>query len=82
LRVEQPSPLGSNGDSIPSAGRRKEKRMNWLLEHWREVVEIIGGVVIVARLIVKLTPTPADDSVLERVVNTLKHVGLHIEGKG
>jgi hypothetical protein len=53
-----------------------------LFEHWQSVVEMVGGVVIAARVIVKLTPTPADDSVLEKVVSVLKHVGLHIEAKG
>jgi hypothetical protein len=56
--------------------------MNWLFEHWQQVVEMVGGVVIVARVVVKLTPTPTDDSVLEKLVNILKHVGLHIEAKG
>ena len=51
---------------------------NWITSNWTEIVAAIGAVVIAARVIVKLTPTPADDSVLEKVVNFLKTLGLHI----
>jgi hypothetical protein len=53
--------------------------MNWITENWQNVVGIAGAVVIVARLVVKLTPTPSDDSVLEKVVSVLKTLGLHID---
>ena len=52
---------------------------NWITSNWESVVAAAGAVVIAARLIVKLTPTPADDSVLEKVVNFLKTLGLHIK---
>ena len=53
--------------------------MNWITENWQEVVNALAAVMIAARIIVKLTPTPADDSVLEKVVNFLKTLGLHIK---
>jgi hypothetical protein len=53
--------------------------MNWITENWQNVVGIAGAVVIVARLVVKLTPTPSDDSVLEKIVSVLKTLGLHID---
>jgi hypothetical protein len=34
---------------------------------------------LAARIIVKLTPTPVDDSFLEKIVNFLKTVGLNIK---
>ena len=40
---------------------------------------IVGAVVVLARIIVKLTPTPRDDSIVEKVVSVLKTVGLHIK---
>ena len=43
-----------------------------------EAVAVVGAVVLVARVIVKLTPTPKDDSWLESVVTVLKHLGLHV----
>ena len=55
--------------------------MEWFAQHWTEVIAGIGAAVILARIIVKLTPTPADDSALERVVNFLKTIGLHVSDK-
>jgi len=52
---------------------------NWITSNWTEIVAAVGGVVLAARIIVKLTPTPADDSFLEKVVNFLKGVGLNIK---
>lgn len=50
----------------------------FVVAHHSEIISCIGGVVIVARVIVKLTPTPKDDSALDWVVTMLKHLGLHI----
>ena len=55
--------------------------MAWLVDHWKEIVAAIGGLVIVARIIVKLTPTPKDDSVVEKIVGVLKAIGLHVSDK-
>ena len=45
---------------------------------------IIASVVFIARIIVKLTPTPKDDSVLQWVIDVLRHIGLAmpVEDKG
>ena len=40
---------------------------------------IVGAVIVLARIVVKLTPTPQDDSVLEKIVGFLKALGLHID---
>jgi hypothetical protein len=53
----------------------------WISGNMASIVAVAGAVVILARIIVKLTPTPADDSILEKVVGFLKAVGLHIEEK-
>jgi len=52
---------------------------NWVTQNWTQIVAAVGGVVLAARIIVKLTPTPADDSILEKIVNFLKAVGLNIK---
>jgi hypothetical protein len=52
---------------------------NWITSNWQEIVAAIGGIVLSARIIVKLTPTPVDDSFLEKIVNFLKAVGLNIK---
>jgi hypothetical protein len=53
--------------------------ITWITSNWQEIVAAAGGMIIAARVIVKLTPTPKDDSVLEKIVNFLKGVGLHIK---
>jgi hypothetical protein len=52
---------------------------NWITANWTEIVAALGGIVLAARIIVKMTPTPADDTALEKVVNFLKTLGLHIK---
>ena len=52
---------------------------NWITSNWTEIVAAVGGIVLAARIIVKLTPTPKDDSFLEKVINFLKGVGLNIK---
>ena len=53
--------------------------ITYITTHWTDIVAAIGGIAIAARLIVKLTPTPKDDSVLEAVVEFLKHLGLNVK---
>lgn len=53
--------------------------MNFITENWQNIVAGWGGLIIVARVIVKLTPTPVDDTWLAKVVSVLKSVGLHID---
>ena len=55
--------------------------MNFITENFANIMAVIGAVIVVARLVVKLTPSPADDSILEKIVNVLKAVGLHINDK-
>ena len=44
--------------------------------HYSELLAIIGGVVSVATIIVKLTPTTKDDEILDKVVNFLAKFSL------
>lgn len=55
------------------------KIMQFVSENWQEIVTAIGGIVIAARVIVKLTPTPKDDGILDKVLALLKNIGLHIK---
>ncbi len=50
--------------------------MNWIIEHYKDVLEIIGAVVSLATLIVALTPTQKDDAVLAKVIKFLSAFGL------
>lgn len=48
---------------------------NWILAHWEDLVGIYLGLVGVASIIVKLTPTLKDDTVLKAII---KFVGKYI----
>jgi len=53
--------------------------MEWLTQNWQTLTAGAGAVVILARIIVKLTPTPADDTVLAKIVDVLKSIGLKLD---
>ena len=53
--------------------------IQFIISHTDELINLLVCVVLGARIIVKLTPTPKDDSILEKVVGFLKHLGLHID---
>ncbi len=48
---------------------------------WLRILSLAGSVVLVARVVVKLTPTPKDDSFLDKIVECLKHLGLSTPDK-
>ncbi|MDH4319963.1 MAG: hypothetical protein OEV73_00540 [Desulfobulbaceae bacterium] len=51
--------------------------IDWLLNHWQDILTAISGVVTAASIIVKLTPTPADDAALARVLRLLDLLALN-----
>jgi len=53
--------------------------MNWITENFTNIMAVIGAVIVLARLIVKLTPSNIDNVWLDRVVSVLKTLGLHID---
>lgn len=42
--------------------------MSYITEHWADILAIYGGLVAIASVIVKLTPTTKDDTVLAKVI--------------
>lgn len=50
--------------------------VNWLFEHWDDVLAIIGGVVTVVSIIVKLTATEKDDTVWAKILKVLAALSL------
>ena len=52
--------------------------MEWLIQNWQTLTAGAGAVIILARIIVKLTPTPADDTILAKIVDGLKAIGLKL----
>lgn len=43
----------------------------FIQNHYDELLAIIGGVVSIATIIVRLTPTDKDNKVLEKIINFL-----------
>lgn len=50
--------------------------MEFITEHWKDILAIIGGIVTVASLIVKITPTQKDDTFLAKVIKILSALGI------
>ena len=50
--------------------------VNWLFEHWDDVLAIIGGIVTVMSIIVKLTATEKDDTVWAKILKVLAALSL------
>lgn len=48
----------------------------WLKANWESVSAIVGGIVSVATVIVKLTPTPKDDNALATIIRLLSVFSL------
>ena len=55
--------------------------VNYITSHWVEIGAAVGLIMGAARIIVKLTPTPKDDTILEKVIGLHKHVGLNVTDK-
>lgn len=56
--------------------------MDWIMEHWVEIGAGFGLIMGLARIVVKITPTPKDDKVLEGLVKLLKTLALHVDDLG
>ncbi len=61
--------------------------MEWIQNHWDDVLTIVGGVVVVVSAVVKLTSTKKDDTVWAKVLKVLAALSLvnpdgSVVGKG
>jgi hypothetical protein len=51
---------------------------NWFIANWDEVVNVIAGIIAVASIIVKWTPTIKDDNILLSIIKFLsKYIALN-----
>ena len=50
--------------------------MDWIMVHWKDILAIIGGIVLACSTIVKLTPTQKDDTALAKIIKILSALGL------
>lgn len=47
--------------------------LNWILEHWVDLLAIYGAVVAICSTIIKLTPSTKDDDVWAKIIKILDH---------
>jgi hypothetical protein len=45
--------------------------LNWILEHWVDLLAIYGAVVAICSTIVKLTPSVKDDEIWAKILKIL-----------
>lgn len=50
--------------------------IEWVVEHWKDLALIVTGIISAASVVVKLTPTPVDDAVLEKIVKICEVLAL------
>lgn len=43
--------------------------INWIITHWTDILAGFGGVVLIASIIVGLTPNTKDDSFMRKFIN-------------
>lgn len=55
--------------------------MDWLFENWVEISAALTGLVTVASIIVKLTPTPQDDEFLAKIISVLNVLAINPKTK-
>lgn len=56
--------------------------MNWFIENWSEIVAIITGLITVAEIIVNLTPSEEDNSILLKIKNALSAIIPNLKSGG
>ena len=42
--------------------------MEWFIENWEEIGMVVSGVLSVASLVTKLTPSPKDDEIVKQII--------------
>lgn len=47
--------------------------IDWILNHWVDLLAIYGAVVAISSTIIKLTPSTKDDDVWAKIIKILDH---------
>lgn len=50
--------------------------IEWIKNNYQDILAIIGGIVTTASIIVKLTPSQSDDSILGKIIKVLSALGI------
>ena len=52
--------------------------MNWVIDHWVEIIAVLGSLHALASAITALTPTPKDDEFVSKVYKMIESLALVI----
>jgi hypothetical protein len=55
--------------------------INFIVDHWDEILLAITSIVTAASIIVKLTPSEKDDKVVSRIIKFLNTIAINPKGK-
>ena len=55
--------------------------INFIVDHWDEILLAITSIVTAASIIVKLTPSEKDDKVVSRIIKFLNAIAINPKGK-
>ena len=47
--------------------------LNWILEHWADLLAIYGAIVAICSTIIKCTPSVKDDEIWAKIIKILDH---------
>lgn len=50
--------------------------MEWIANHYADILAVVGAVVSLATVIVGITPTTKDDEILGKIVRILDHLSI------
>lgn len=56
--------------------------MNWLIENYVDLVAILAGLIAVAEIVVNLTPSEKDNSVLLKIKNLISAIVPNFKSGG
>ena len=45
--------------------------IDWIIEHWDDILTIYGGIVAICTTVVKFTPSTKDDEIVGKIINFL-----------
>lgn len=50
--------------------------IEWIVENWTNILAGFGGLVLVASIVVGVTPSTKDDSIMRKVIDIIDHISV------
>lgn len=55
--------------------------IEYVINNWNQVIELILAIIGVASIIAKITPTPEDDKIIDKILGVINVIALTKKGK-